>query len=63
MTLKVLVDKEISDITPKEFFKLHSKFSISMKYTQEFMEDLTLDISKKPRTICLDALDDDENTI
>lgn len=60
MRLKILVDKQISDITPVSFIKRHKNFSISMKYKQEHPDD---DEFNDNFNICLDAMDDNSRDI
>ena len=59
----MLVDKRISDITPDDFLKRHSRFSIAMVYGQDEAETEEAGGRKKDDahqfSICLDALDDD----
>ena len=62
MSLKILVDKQISDITPKSFITRHKKFSISMKYTNK-EEDSDDEEPLNSFMICLDALDDDSRDV
>ena len=65
VALKVLVDREVSDITPRTFLETHAAFSISMKYRRDAVDDpaAAQDDGSRTFAICLDALDDDEREV